>query len=238
MPGQWLPAKGVEAFERYVVAGEEELVFVMRKHWVILAEPLATAAVSAVVMMLLVGRFSQSFGEAAVVAVLAWLVVAGRAVYYALEWQASWFGSTQRRLMLTYGLITRKVAMMPLEKVTDMSYNRSPLGQMLGYGEFVLESAGQDQALRSVTFVPDPDRVYRRLVGTMFGAKKARSAPKAEKPPVSSDTQKVEAPKIATPAHSLGIDEPSERVNWHDQINEFLANSEPTVQITKHEQDS
>ena len=34
--------------------------------------------------------------------------------------------------------------MMPLAKVTDMSFQRSPIGRILGYGEFILESAGQD----------------------------------------------------------------------------------------------
>ena len=59
--------------------------------------------------------------------------------------------------MLTLGILTRKVAMIPLIKVTDMRYDRPPIGQILGYGSFVLESAGQDQAFRVVHFVPHPD---------------------------------------------------------------------------------
>ena len=31
--------------------------------------------------------------------------------------------------------MTRRVAMMPLIKVTDMSYSRPPAGRVLGYGE-------------------------------------------------------------------------------------------------------
>ena len=44
--------------------------------------------------------------------------------------------------------------MMPLAKVTDMSFQRTAVGQILGYGEFIVESAGQDQALRNVRFLP------------------------------------------------------------------------------------
>jgi len=60
--------------------------------------------------------------------------------------------------------------MMPLTKVTDMSYNRSPLGRLLGYGTFVMESAGQDQALRTVGWVADPDHTYRVICAEIFGA--------------------------------------------------------------------
>ena len=46
--------------------------------------------------------------------------------------------------------------MMPLTKVTDMSFKRSFPGRLLGYGEFIVESAGQDQALRNVRIYSVP----------------------------------------------------------------------------------
>jgi hypothetical protein len=52
--------------------------------------------------------------------------------------------------------------------VTDLSYNRSPLGRLLGYGEFVLESAGQDQAMHRVPWLPSPDELYRRICAEIF----------------------------------------------------------------------
>jgi Bacterial PH domain len=58
--------------------------------------------------------------------------------------------------------------MMPLARVTDMRYQRSPLGRILGYGTFVLESAGQDQALSSINFLPDPDELYREVCELLF----------------------------------------------------------------------
>jgi hypothetical protein len=59
--------------------------------------------------------------------------------------------------------------MMPLMKVTDMSYERSVPGRILGYGRFVMESAGQDQALREVNWVPEPDEHYRAICAEIFG---------------------------------------------------------------------
>ena len=57
----------------------------------------------------------------------------------------------------------------PLIKVTDMSYQRPFVGRLLGYGEFVMESAGQDQALRTVSFVPKPDLLYLDICDLLFG---------------------------------------------------------------------
>jgi hypothetical protein len=54
-------------------------------------------------------------------------------------------------------------------KVTDMSYSRPPVGRVLGYGEIVLESAGQDQALRRITFLPNPDDLYLEICELLFG---------------------------------------------------------------------
>lgn len=180
MDGQWLPEAGVSMLQHYTVPGDRDVVFVTRKHWVTLAEPVASAIGAGIVMLFLVARLSEGFPEAGVIAFAGWLVLVGRAAYRILEWQFAWFGATRRRLMLTYGLLNRKVAMMPLEKVTDMSYSRSAWGQMLGYGEFVLESAGQDQALRTVDFLPDSDELYRILTSTMFETRDHRDTPEGE----------------------------------------------------------
>ena len=77
---------------------------------------------------------------------------------YSLErvaaWRATYFAVTEVRMVLVSGFMVRKVAMMPLARVTDMSFRRSALGRLLGYGEFIVESAGEEQALRSIDFLP------------------------------------------------------------------------------------
>ena len=52
--------------------------------------------------------------------------------------------------MLVTRLVFTDVAMMPLAKVTDLRLSESILGRMLRYGEFIVESAGQEQALSRV----------------------------------------------------------------------------------------
>ena len=150
---------------RYLIPGERVVVST-RRHWWRLAGPVALSAVLLVAMV--AGVLSPAWGEAAQVLVWAWFASLGYLLWRWLEWRTEWFIATDRRLLKTYGLITRRVAMMPLAKVTDMSYDRSLLGRMLGYGEFVMESAGQDQALSKMDLMPDPERKYRAMCETIF----------------------------------------------------------------------
>jgi len=62
-------------------------------------------------------------------------------------WWRRYFVVTENRLMLVTSLVFTDVAMMPLAKVTDLRLSESILGRMLRYGEFIVESAGQEQAL-------------------------------------------------------------------------------------------
>ncbi len=94
---------------------------------------------------------------------LLWIGLALNLIWKALNWAVDYFVVTSQRIMLTSGVLTRKVGMMPLGKVTDMSFQRSFAGRMLGYGEFIIESAGQDQALRTVDHIPYPEQLYLEI---------------------------------------------------------------------------
>ncbi|MER7072603.1 PH domain-containing protein [Terrabacter sp. NPDC000476] len=146
----------------------ERLVTAVRAHWTKLAEPVASLLAGFVVAVWVdsnVTRSTQTIGT-----IVWWLffVLLARLVWCVIDWSQHWFVATDKRLLLRYGLISHKVAMMPLQKVTDMSYVRSIPGQFLGYGKFVLESAGQDQALREIKWVPDPDQTYRDICAEIF----------------------------------------------------------------------
>ncbi|WP_418277954.1 PH domain-containing protein [Isoptericola jiangsuensis] len=158
------PGKGFRtprSLRRYILDGER-IAVATRLHWARLLEPLITTfAVTVIAAWLHASSGSGWFW-------VLWLVAAGRLAYRWLQWYVEWFVATDKRLVLAYGVIVQKVAMMPLMKVTDMGYSRTPLGQVIGYGRFTMESAGQDQALRQIDYVPTPDRTYRTLCDTMF----------------------------------------------------------------------
>jgi uncharacterized membrane protein YgcG len=146
----------------------EKLVVAVHAHWARLAEPVVTMVLAFFVAVWIDSNVTKS---SQVVGTIFWWVfffALGRLMWEVLNWQHNWFVATDKRLLLRYGLIVHKVAMMPLLKVTDMSYVRSIPGQFLGYGKFVLESAGQDQAMREVKWVPRPDETYRAICAEIF----------------------------------------------------------------------
>jgi membrane protein YdbS with pleckstrin-like domain len=102
------------------------------------------------------------------VIVLIWLGVVFWVAWRVADWYFDRFILTNKRVMVVNGIITRRVAMMPLLRVTDMKYEQSALGRMLNYGTFVLESAGQEQALREVKHLPNPNELYLRVVEEMY----------------------------------------------------------------------
>lgn len=160
--------EGPRSLHRFLLDGEH-VVVALHQHWAEAAEPVG----SCVAGLIFAFWADTTFGERAPafsnLVWIGWAVLLFRMGYRLFERRHDWFVATDKRLLLFYGLLTQKVAMMPLAKVTDMSYVRSPLGRLLVYGEFVLESAGQDQALRRIKWVPDPDETYRLICAEIFG---------------------------------------------------------------------
>ncbi|MGD8150811.1 PH domain-containing protein [Ornithinimicrobium sp. Y1694] len=185
---------------RYLIPGERVVVSTKR-HWWRLSAPFALCG--ALFVLMIAGAFSPDWGQAAYLLVWAWVASLLWAIWRFLEWRTEWFIATDRRLLKTYGLITQKVAMMPLAKVTDMSYDRSILGRLLGYGEFVMESAGQDQALSKMDLVPGPERKYIAMCETMFGRDSDISDPTEDGPQWDSDGRYDEW-SAEEPPHQIG----------------------------------
>jgi membrane protein YdbS with pleckstrin-like domain len=140
-----------------------------KRHWISLATPLVVGILATFVLGYLSGFLAgQDVGALTTVAVLLWFAIMGWVAWKVADWYYDRFILTNKRVMVVNGIITRKVAMMPLGRVTDMKYEQSPLGRTLNYGTFVLESAGQDQALREVKNLPNPNELYLRVVEEMY----------------------------------------------------------------------
>ncbi|WP_219469610.1 PH domain-containing protein [Nonomuraea rhizosphaerae] len=153
---------------RYLLPHEQQVIMV-RRHPAKLLRPVAEVFGGLIIAGLLSKIFGGGdSGTALVVVWWLWLLLLIRFVWKVAEWSVDYFVVTSKRMLLTTGLITRKVAMMPLGKVTDMSFQRSLLGRMLGYGEFILESAGQDQALSTVEYIPYPETLYLEVCQMLF----------------------------------------------------------------------
>ncbi|MGN6413579.1 PH domain-containing protein [Flexivirga sp.] len=148
---------------------DETLVVAQRQHWASVAPPVAMAVAG--FFLALIAGFSAParLGALTDFAWKLWFLLLAYAVIRLVIWRLDWFVATDKRLLMMYGVLKRRVAMMPLAKVTDMSFNRTLLGQLFGYGQFVLESAGREQALRRIDFIRDAEGTYLAIVGEIFG---------------------------------------------------------------------
>ncbi len=155
---------------RYLL-GRERLVAEVRWHLVWLVRPVLYVVAAAVVGTYLAIRVNTDSPllDVAGFAFLASLLFLGWKV---LEWRGERLVVTDRRLIMITGLLTRRVGVMPLRKVTDMTFERPLVGRLLGdhgWGTFVLESAGQDQAMHRIPYLPEPERLYGQVSHEIFG---------------------------------------------------------------------
>ena len=161
------PRWGKDA-EKYLLP-DEPPVIATRRHPAVLVRPLLRG-----LPVLAIGIWVLQLDPAnRGTAVVGLLLSLGALLYLALhlaEWWVRHFLVTRRRVLLTSGVIIRTVAVMPLRRITDLTWKETFWGQILGYGTFRFESAGQQQGLDVVTFMPNAGALYKRLSELMFGS--------------------------------------------------------------------
>jgi Bacterial PH domain len=160
--------------DRYLIPSEQ-IIFLIRRHWIVLFEPIASAVAGLVVLAFVSQRIG---GPLDTIALVLWGLLVLRLLATLLDWWRKLFLATDRRLMQVSGIVTRQVDIMPMSKVTDMRYDRTLTGQLFGYGVYILESAGQDQALSKINFVPDPDHHYQEISAVIFAPAQRRLSDK------------------------------------------------------------
>ncbi|WP_018684075.1 PH domain-containing protein [Actinokineospora enzanensis] len=160
--------------DEYLLDSERRVIRV-RRHWASLAwqvfEAVALLTVCVMISYLLPP-------QAWLIQNILWyvaLAVVLRFTYQVIEWWVERIVVTDKRFMMTTGVFTTRVLMMPISKVTDLTYKRTATGRMIGYGTMVVESAGQIQALNNIEYLPKPEQVYDAISELVFGDKKAQA---------------------------------------------------------------
>jgi hypothetical protein len=177
----------------------------VRRHWIVLVKPAAQAVAAVVVAGSLaelgLARPAGHPFDLFVAAVAAFFLV--RLAYKAAGWWIDRVVVTDQRMLEISGILTRRVASMPLAKLTDLVLSRTLPGRLLGYGDLVVETAGQQQALTRIDHLPYADAFYKRLT-TIVLARFAEIRPDSEErehtpphkevrvvPPELADTQEL-----------------------------------------------
>jgi uncharacterized membrane protein YdbT with pleckstrin-like domain len=146
----------------------EQVVIIVRRHPVSFAWSIVLVSAALLGAGILSATLAAGNGPAQWVLWILFLAAFAYASFRYLDWRVTYFIVTSTRLILVTGLLTQSVGMLPLTKVTDMRLVRTLTGRSFGYAQFVVESAGQDQALRTVDFVPYPISLYQEILGMIF----------------------------------------------------------------------
>jgi len=152
----------------------ERRVIRVRRHWAMLL-PVLGQTLGIVGVVFLVSWWVAGVAWLWLVQSLLWYVALGVLIRWAwkvLHWWHEVLIVTDKRFMINSGIIATKNSMMPITKVTDMSYLRPFVGQILGYGTLRVESAGQKQDLETIKYVPRPEEVFFAISELVFGDKK------------------------------------------------------------------
>ena len=155
--------------DEYLLPTERRVIRV-RQHWAVMINHLTQTALF--LLALVIGR-SFLDGNVVVdnVAFYLGLVAVLRFTVLTILWWIERIVITDKRVMLAQGILVHNVGMMPLSKVTDLTFQRSLGGRMFGYGTLIVESAGQIQALNRIDYMPRPEEIYEALSELVFGEK-------------------------------------------------------------------
>jgi Bacterial PH domain len=131
----------------------EVIVDEVPHHWIVFVLPLLEAAAAIVVFLV----FLMSPVGIAWFPLLICLALLLHAGYRALVQHMDRFVVTNMRVFRVNGVLTQKLATMPLARILDISVVKPLNGRLLGYGHFTFENAAQAQGLREIRFVARPD---------------------------------------------------------------------------------
>jgi membrane protein YdbS with pleckstrin-like domain len=130
------------AFPPKLLNEGEQIVLDLRPHWLFFFEPLLSAVVIVIVAMVLAVIFGG--GWVWTVAGVAFLAAAVWAGMRYLKWINMNFVVTTDRVIYRSGLISKQGIQIPLERVNNVIFNQNIWERMVGAGDLVIESAGQE----------------------------------------------------------------------------------------------
>jgi hypothetical protein len=140
--------------ERHLIADEGEVIVdEVAKHWAAKVG-CALEMLAAIPVLMLIAVLPKQLYFVPLLGALA-LLLHGAWRFVGLRMDR--FVITNMRVFRVHGILSQRIATMPLSRILDISVHVPFIGRILGYGHFVFESAAQDQGLREIRFVGRPD---------------------------------------------------------------------------------
>ena len=149
-------------YPKKLINDHETVALDLHPHWWFFAKP-----VSALVASIALGIFALTqdgdLGDGLkAVSVVLIIVFAVWTVYRYLKWATTNFVITSDRVIYRSGIIAKNGIEIPLERVTNVLFNQGIFERMIGAGDLLIESGGQDGKQR-FTDIRSPERVQNLI---------------------------------------------------------------------------
>jgi uncharacterized membrane protein YdbT with pleckstrin-like domain len=125
----------------------------------------------------LIPREARPIGQLAIallgVVLLIWLVLIPF-----LRWRTTTYTITNRRLITRSGILNKVGKDLPLNRINEVSYERSLIDRMLGCGSLIVQTAAEDGTI-VLHDVPDVEHVNLEITQLLFGPQHGSQTPPA-----------------------------------------------------------
>ncbi|GAA1779205.1 PH domain-containing protein [Agromyces lapidis] len=141
--------------ERHLIADDGEVVIdEVHKHWASNVFAALEMAAAVPVLFLLAWLPSQLYWVPFFLSLF--LVLHGG--WRILQRRMDRFVITNMRVFRVHGILSQRIATMPIARILDISVHKPLIGRIFNYGHFIFESAAQDQGLREIRYVASPNQ--------------------------------------------------------------------------------
>jgi uncharacterized membrane protein YdbT with pleckstrin-like domain len=178
------------AFPRRLIADHEKIIFELRPHWVALLVPVLWAVVI-LAALILVYSFSDNGTVDNVGAVVALVAILVFGVVPFMRWFTTLFVLTTDRLITRSGIIAKHSKEIPLERINDITFRQRIIERMLGAGDLLIESAGEQGQTR-ISNVRNPEQV-QLIIYKESEENQNRMMRGGQEPPGTSIPEQIEA---------------------------------------------
>ena len=170
------------ALPQKLLGADEHVVIHTRTHVKAMILPaLAFVLIAAAVGVgaALIPREARPIGQIAIlvlgVVLAIWLVILPF-----LRWRTTTYTITNRRLITRSGIFNKVGKDLPLNRINEVSYERSLMDRMLGCGSLIVQTAAEDGTI-VLRDVPDVEHVNLQMSQLLFGAQHDTHNPPASR---------------------------------------------------------
>ncbi len=156
-------------FPKKNLNANETIALDMHPHWWYFAEPAWSLLGSIILGIIVLAKTNGSTGRA--LRVLTLILLVGTAIWLVtryMKWLTTNFVITSNRLIFRQGVVGKSGIEIPLERVNNVNFHQTVFERMLGAGDLLIESGGEDGQQR-FTDIRHPAQVQNLIHAQMEG---------------------------------------------------------------------